>query len=147
MILQDLYVYFKTDATLSGLLGSSEPIYKIQAPTITGVGNPPVSPRMPWVLLEVTSGSRTKISQTKMEEIAYARVSVDAGPTQINKGQQIIERCQVMLENLRGVITTATDVHVTVGAIRGWAGFNEAYRYQFDATIRFTEDYTQPPVI
>lgn len=138
MILQDLYVYFKTDATLSGLLGSSDSIYRIQAPTITG------TPKMPWVLMEVTSGSRTKISQTKMEEIAYARISVDAGPTQINKGMQIIERCQVMLENLRGVITTATDVHVTVGAIRGWAGFNEAYRYQFDATIRFTEDYTQP---
>lgn len=137
MIEQDVYMYLRSDTTLSGLLGGVEKIYLVQVPS-----DP--EPKMPWVVLEVTSGSRTKISQSKMEEISYLRVSVDAGPYQSMMGRSIIERCKVLLENYRGLMTTATDVHVSVGAVRGWAGFSGANRYQFDATIRFTEAYTEP---
>jgi len=137
MIEQDIFAYFKQDATLSGYLGGNEKIYLIQVPE-----NP--EPKMPWVVVEVTSGSRKKISQTKMEQIAFARISVDTGPTQAFMGRNIIERCKNLLENYRGNLQTASDVHITIGAVRGWAGFSGTYRYQFDATVRSTETYSQP---
>ena len=140
MIEQDVYIYLKNDATLNALLGATGNVFLMEAPTVGNV-------LMPWVIVEVTSGSRTKISQLKMEEIAYVRVSVDAGPAQAFKGRDAIERCKVLLENYRGLLSTAIDTSVSIGAIRGWAGFGGAYRYQFDATVRFTEDYNQPTVV
>jgi hypothetical protein len=137
MIEQDVYVYLKNDATLNALLGATGNVFIMEAPTIGDI-------LMPWVIVEVTSGSRTKISQNKMEEIAYVRVSVDAGPAQAFVGRNAVERCKVLLENYRGCLSTAMDTSVSIGAIRGWAGFGGAYRYQFDAIVRFTEAYSQP---
>ena len=137
MIEQDVYVYFKQDATLSGYLGGNEKIYLISAPTDDSI-------KLPWVVIEQTSGSRTKISQTKMEEIGYLRISVDAGPDEVFGGRDIIERCKDLLENYRGNLDQADDVHISTSAIRGWAGLGNSYRYQFDATVRFTEAYTRP---
>ena len=136
MIEQDIRTYLMADATISGLVGQK--VYIIQAPT----ADP--TPQLPWVIVEVTSGSRTKISQTKMEEISFARISVDAGPDQLFKGRATIERCKALLENYRGLMGNAADLKVTIGAIRGWAGFGGAYRYQFDATMRFLETYSEP---
>lgn len=137
MIEQDVYVYFKQDATLSGHLGGNEKIYLISAPTDDSI-------KLPWVVVEQTSGSRTKISQLKMEEIGYLRISVDTGPDEVFKARDIIERCKHLLENYRGKLDQADDVHITTSAIRGWAGLGNSYRYQFDATVRFTEAYTRP---
>jgi hypothetical protein len=137
MIEQDVYVYFKQDATLSGYLGGNEKIYLISAPTEDSI-------KLPWVVIEQTSGFRTKISQTKMEEIGYLRISVDAGPDEVFGGRDIIERCKKLLENYRGNLDQAKDVYSTTSAIRGWAGLGNSYRYQFDATVRFTEAYTRP---
>ncbi len=137
MIEQDVYTYLRSDTTLSGFLGAPNNIFIIQVPTIN-------EPEMPWVVVEVTSGSRTKISQTAMEELAYVRVSVDAGPNQAFRGRKAIERCKVLLENYRGRMATAVDTSVSIGAIRGWAGMAGANRYQFDAIIRFTEVLNQP---
>lgn len=137
MIEQDVYTYFRSDATLSGYLGAPSNIFIIQAPSVN-------EPEMPWVVVEVTSGSRTKISQTLMEELAYVRVSVDAGAHQAFRGRNAIERCKVLLENYRGRMATAIDTAVSIGAIRGWAGLGGAYRYQFDAIIRYTEVFIQP---
>jgi len=137
MIEQDVYVYFKQDATLSGYLGGNEKIYLISAPTEEDI-------KLPWVIIEYTSGSRTKISQTKVEEIGYLRISVDAGPDEVFGGRDIIERCKYLLENYRGKLDQADDVDITTSAIRGWAGLGNSYRYQFDATVRFTETYTRP---
>jgi hypothetical protein len=137
MIEQDIYSYLKQDTTLSGLLGGNTNVFLIQVPT-----TPPVA--MPWVIVEVTSGSRAQITPTKMEEIAFARISVDAGPNQIFKGRAIMEQCKKALENYRGKMATAQDAHVSIGVIRGWAGFGGVYRYQFDATVRSIETYSQP---
>jgi len=137
MIEQDVYVYFKQDATLSGYLGGNEKIYLISAPTDDSI-------KLPWVVIEQTSGSRTKISQLKMEEIGYLRISVDAGPDEVFKARTIIEHCKALLENYRGKLDQADDVRITTSAIRGWAGLGNSYRYQFDATVRFTEAYTRP---
>lgn len=139
MIEQDVFVYFKESPTLSGIMGSTEKVYLIQAPS-----EDVDIAKMPWVIVEKTSGTRRKISQLKMEEIAYLRISVDAGPGQVFKGGTIVQECHRLLENYRGTIHNAVDVESTVGAIRSWAGFSGAYRYQFDATIRYTEPYSRP---
>jgi hypothetical protein len=137
MIEQDIYAYLLADTVLSGYLGAPTNVFLIQAPTLN-------EPEMPWVIVEVTSGSRNKISQTLMEETAYVRISVDSGLAQAFIGRHAIERCKVLLENYRGRLTTAADAVSSISAIRGWAGFNGAYRYQFDATVRFTEAFIQP---
>ena len=137
MIEQDVFVYFKGDATLASLIGDNTKIYLITAPTEG-------DPKMPWVVVEQTGGTRKKISQKKMEETALVRVTVDAGPDQLFTGRSIIEQCKNLLENYRGLLDQANDVYAETGAIRGWAGFGNAYRYQFDSTVRFTEDYNRP---
>ena len=139
MIEQDVFVYFRTSPTLSGIMNGTDKVYLIQAPSETVDVT-----KMPWVVVEKTGGNRRKISQAKMEEIAYLRISVDAGPGQVFKGGQIIQECHRLLENYRGQMQTAVDVESTVSAIRSWAGFSGAYRYQFDATIRYTEPYSRP---
>jgi hypothetical protein len=137
MIEQDVYVYFKQDATLSGYLGGNEKIYLTAVPT----DGPQ---KMPWVVVEKTGGTRRKISQSKTEEMALVRITVDAGPDQIFMGATIAEHCLKLLENYRGQLDQASDVYIESGAIRSWAGFGNAYRYQFDTNIRFTEGFNRP---
>ena len=137
MIEQDVYELFKEDTILSHLLGGNEKIFLIDVPTED-------ESKVPWVVVEVTSGTRTQLVQTKMEEVSFLRISVDTSPDKLFVGRDIIERCKNILENYRGNLGNAADVHVTISAIRGWAGFGSTYRYQFDATVRFTETYTQP---
>lgn len=138
MIEQDVYAYFKQSTTLSGLLGGTEKVFLVQVPQTYD------DSKMPWVIVEKTSGSRTKISQTLMEEVAYLRVSVDAGPAQMFAGFTLIDECKRLLENYRGEMNGATDVYSVTSAVRDWAGFGGSYRYQFDATVRYTEPFSQP---
>lgn len=139
MIEQDVFVYYKESPTLSGIMGGTENVYLIQAPSTTIDIT-----KMPWVVIEKTSGSRTKVSQSKIEEVAYLRITVDAGPGQMFKGASVIKECGRLMENYRGALQTAVDVESTISAIRSWAGFSGTYRYQFDATVRYTEPYSRP---
>lgn len=134
MIERDLLTYLQGYSSLTSLVGNK--IYVIQAPQ-SGV-------QMPWVIIENTSGTRRKIAQNKIEEIAYVRVTVDSGPNQVVLGRNIAEKAKEAVENLRGALGLATDVHITCGSIRGWAGIGGAFRYQFDVTARFTEPYAEP---
>jgi hypothetical protein len=134
LIEKDVLLYLQGVSSLVSLLGNK--MYIIQAPQ-TGV-------QMPWLVIENTSGSRKQITQAKVEEIAYLRITVDAGPTQYKAARDMIEIAKNAIENYRGVFQTADDCHITCGSIRGWAGIGGAYRYQFDVTAKFTETLVKP---
>jgi hypothetical protein len=134
MIEKDILLYLQGYTALTTLIGNK--MYIVQAPS--------TSVQMPWLIIENTAGQRNKIAQNLMEEIAYCRVSVDCGPAQAVAGRNIIEVAKTALENFRGLLNSANDAHVVCGSVRGWAGIGGAYRYQFDATIRFTEVHHQP---
>ena len=134
MIEKDVLLHLQNQAALTALV--SNKIYLIQAPQ-SGV-------TMPWLIVENTSGFRKQISQTKLEETAYLRLTVDCGPTQYTTGRDIIEVAKNSIENYRGLLNTANDAHITCGSVRGWAGLGGSYRYQVDVAIQFTEVYTVP---
>lgn len=134
MIERDILTYLQTYSPVTSLVGNK--IYVIQAPQ-SGVS-------MPWLIIENTAGTRKKIAQTLMEEVAFVRITVDAGPSQVVLGRNIIEAAKTGLENFRGDLGLAKDVHIACGSIRGWAGIGGAYRYQMDVTCRFTEAYNEP---
>lgn len=134
MIERDLLTYLQGYSGLTSLIGNK--IYVIQAPQ-SGVS-------MPWVIIENTSGTRRRITQDKTEEMAYVRITVDSGPNQVVLGRNIAEKAKEAIENFRGALGLATDVEITCGSVRGWAGIGGAFRYQFDATARFIEPYIKP---
>ena len=103
MIERDLLTYLQGYSSLTSLVGNK--IYVIQAPQ-SGV-------QMPWVIIENTSGTRRKIAQNKIEEMAYVRITVDSGPNQVVLGRNIAEKAKEAVENLRGALGLATDVHIT----------------------------------
>ncbi len=137
MLCHSIVSYFKQQATASGFIAPAS-IYPTQAPMDTD------SSKMPWIVVEVASGSRNKIAQNLIEENAQVRISVDTGPSQVARGAAIVETCQRLLENYRGYLYNLNDVVITCGAIRDWAGIGGAYRYQFDALIRYTVPFNQP---
>ena len=97
---------------------------------------------MPYLVVENTGGSRKKLTSNLTQEIALYRITVDAGPSQLNKGQQIIQEALQLLENYRGSIGNsikANDCFLTCSSIRGWAGIAGAYRYMFDGQALFTD--------
>lgn len=135
MIEIDTLLYLKSYPSLIALLPATS-IYNIQAPS-TDV-------KMPWLVLEKTSGLRKRITHLKTEETAYIRITVDVGPSAVVKGRNIAEQALIALENYRGNMGDSKDIIVTCGAIRGYAGYSECYRYQFDVTIKLIEDIHFP---
>lgn len=133
MIELDLLSYLRAQTTITSLVGDN--IYLIQAPT---------DKKMPWLVLEVSSGLRKRITNTYTEETSFVRLTVDAGPSQTVLGRQIIEAALRAIENYRGLLGTSNDVNIECGAIRSWAGYSEVNRFQFDATIRFIETTQYP---
>lgn len=129
--------YLQKKTSLITVLGGTGKIYAIQAPT---------GASMPWLIIEPTGGSRTRISATKGEATNMVRIGVDAGPSNWITGRNAIEYARIALENLRGTLGDATDLIITVGDISGYPGLNGAYRYSFPATCKYTYAWsTQQP--
>jgi hypothetical protein len=133
MIELDLLSYLRAHTALTALVGDN--IFLIQAPT---------DKKMPWLVLEISSGLRKRITNTYTEETAFARITVDVGPSQTVLGRQIIEAALRAVENYRGLLGASNDVIVSCGAVRSWAGYSEVNRFQFDATIRLIETTQYP---
>ena len=101
---------------------------------------------MPWLIIEPTGGSRTRISAARGEATNLVRIGVDAGPSNWITGRNAVEYARIALENLRGTLGDATDLIITVGDISGYPGLNGAYRYSFPATCKYTYTWnTQQP--
>jgi hypothetical protein len=137
MIEKDLMQYLQKKTSLTTALGGTGKIYAIQAPT---------GASMPWLIIEPTGGSRTRISASRGEATNMVRIGVDAGPSNWITGRNAIEYARIALENLRGKLGDATDIVVTVGEISGYPGLNGSYRYSFPATCKYTYAWsTQQP--
>ncbi|MFA5154664.1 MAG: hypothetical protein WC554_19115 [Clostridia bacterium] len=131
MILKDYYDYLISN---SGSLSISS-IYYIQAPE--GVV-------MPWIVVEVPSGIRSKLTYSKMQGRSWLRVTCDVGPSEIDTGATTINQIVSLTENYRGDLGNTKDVHMSCSEPRSWPGTGGAYRYQVDIEIIYTYDYIEP---
>lgn len=139
MILEEaLLKYFRLNAELVALVGSKEQI---------DIGQIAPTEKMPWIAIEVSPGTRTKIAHAKMEQRSTIRITVNGGPQHKVKCKSIAEKALRLLENYRGGLYDIDDVYITCNAINGISGLGNSVRYQFLANIRFTETLTKPSVV
>lgn len=135
MFENDLLKYFRSSSTLVAEIGDKDRIV---------IGNVVPSDKLPWLAIEIGGGTRSKISQSLTEQSSTIRVIVTAGPNQQVKGKSIAEMALRLLENYRGNIYSTNDVYITCSAINMINGLASVVRYQFTASIRFTEAYAEP---
>lgn len=133
MILKDVLIYLRNNTALATVMDNR--IYSIQAPS---------SVKMPYLIIEPTSGMRESIVFNVTGGKAWFRITVDVGPTDEVNGYTMIWTALRALENYRGDMGDTKDVVVTCGEPRGWAGIGGAYRYQFEAYFEYTEDRQTP---
>ena len=131
MILKDYYDYLIS--SVSTINNGS--IYYIQAPE---------GAVMPWIVVEVPSGIRRKLTYSKMQGRSWLRVTCDVGPNEINTGANAINEIVSLTENYRGNLGDTKDVHMSCSEPRSWPGTGGAYRYQVDIEIIYTYDYIEP---
>lgn len=135
MIEDSILKYLRASTSLVTALGSADSIV---------IGTVPPAGKMPWLSVEVAPGTREKISQVLVEQKNPLRIIVSAAPHQANKGRQCIELALRLLENYRGSIYSVNDAHITCGSISGLGGLASVVRYQFTASVRYTEAYQEP---
>ncbi len=139
MILEDVTTYLKGYAALTSISGislfSANKIYPIQVPN----GVP-----MPYLIVEVSEGSRERIAAQMTGGEAMIRITVDGGPNQNVMAGRIVETARRALENFRGLMGGTNDLFLTCSEIRGWAGMAGTYRYQFNVTGRYVETRQVP---
>lgn len=136
MIDRDIVYYLQTITPLTTLLGGASKVFPIQAT---------VGTLMPWLVVESAGGIREKINATDIEETSTIRITLDCSTAQIGTGRSAIEAAKAALEQYRGQFSVAQDVYIRCGAIRGWAGYSAGtYRWQFDAMVRYVEQFTRP---
>lgn len=133
MILDDLFVYMRNNATLTTLVGSN--VFDTQAPNSPDV-------KMPWLIIEITSGDGYGVSSQKKDNISFGRITVDVGPSQRVLGARIAAAAVSILDGYRGQLGNSADVIISCGEVRDWPGMGGCYRYQFDATIRYLSNYS-----
>lgn len=143
MIEKELLIYLQSPTivpckALTTKLGGIGKIFVLQVPTTDS------TTKMPWLVIEPTGGTRTKISATKVEEVNNVRVSVDCGPAQMVLGRECSDLAKKAVENYRGNMGGASDIMVTCSAVSGWPGLNGCYRWQFTARCQWTEAYSEP---
>lgn len=141
MILEDMVTYLKGYSALTTISGipsstfSAAKIFPIQAPTGTV---------MPYLIVEVAEGSRSKMAAQATESSPMIRITVDAGPNQNVTAGKIMEKAQKALENFRGAMGGTNDLFLTCSEIRGWAGMSGSFRYQMNVSGRYVETRQVP---
>lgn len=139
MILEDVVTYLRGYAVLTTISGvndfSAAKIFPIQAPTGT---------TMPYLIVEVAEGSRSKMAAQSTEGAPMIRVTVDAGPNQSVAAGKIMEKARKALENFRGAMGGSSDVFLTCSEIRGWAGMSGSFRFQMNVSGRYVEIRSTP---
>lgn len=143
MIEKELLIYLQTTtiprcAALITKIGGIGKIFVVQVPTTDS------TTKMPWLVIEPTSGPREKISPTKIEEVNSVRISIDCGPAQMVLGRECAELAKAAIENFRGKLGNADDINITCSAVSGWPGLNGCYRWQFVARCQWVETYSEP---
>lgn len=129
MVLKDMMIYLKNNSSIATAMNNK--IYSSQAP---------FNVEMPFMIVEITAGTREDITFNKTESLTWFRITVDVGPTQETDGYDMIWTAHRALENYRGDLGDTKDVYITCSEPRGWAGIGGAYRYQFDAKVKFIQD-------
>ena len=138
MLEESLLRYFRNNAELVALVGSKPQI---------DIGQVVSTEKLPWIAIEVSSGTRNKMSFNKMEQRSTIRVTVNGGPQHKVLCKSIAEKALRLLENYRGGLYDMDDVYVTCSAINGISGLGNSIRYQFLATMRFTDALIKPSVV
>jgi len=138
MIEADLLQYLQGNTALVGALGGVKQICVIQAPA--GL-------KMPYATIEAIPGSRKQMGASKIEEITMVRISLDCDQAKLMTGRTAIETIKTLVENYRGKLNGASDIHITCSSIGGWAGLLGTYRFQFTCTCRFIESLVKPTPI
>ncbi len=129
MILGDLVTYLKSYSALTALLPAAK-IFPLQAPT---------GEAMPFLIVEVSEGTRGKIAAQLTEGRPLVRVTINGGAGQTVSAGNIADKAQKALENFRGIMGTMNDVFIECSEIRSWPGMSGTCRYQFNANIKYTQ--------
>jgi hypothetical protein len=135
MIEADLLQYLQGNTALVTTLGGVKQICVIQAPATL---------KMPYATIEPIPGSRKQMGASKIEEITMVRISLDCELAKLMTGRTAINMIKALVENYRGDMNGADDLHITCSSIGGWSGLLGMYRFQFTATCRFVESLVKP---
>lgn len=138
MIEEDILKYFRNNAALVSAVGGTAQI---------DIGQVAPTNKMPWIGIEVSPGVRTKISEALMEQRSSLRITVNGGPQHKVLAKTIADMALRLLENYRGALYSTRDAYITCSAVNGISGFAGSVRYQFVASIRFTEAITIPQIV
>ena len=127
MIEQALVDYLNSQVSITSLIGGSK-VYYSRAPS---------KAVMPFITIKNAGGPRKKVTQYYTDADDTVTVYVDAS-NQFN-GRAIAEAIMRALENYRGDMYPAQDVHITLGSIRDLDGFQGTYRFILPVSILYKE--------
>jgi len=132
MIEADIISRLQGTTALTTLLGGIGKIFYIQAGTTA---------TMPWLLVEVSSGTPQRMGATKQQVTATARLILCIAQTSVTKGRQIMELAKDALQGLRGDATESKDLIVTCSDVTGYAGAGATAIFNLICTCKFMEDW------
>jgi hypothetical protein len=133
MIEKDLLEYLQSKTSITSLIGMK--IFIAQAP---------INVKMPYLIIDVVSGPRERITPTYMEQTAFCRITVNAGPQDLVLGRSAAEAALRAMENYRGGMGASVDLSITCGTVRDMLGLGGVIRYSFDAVAKTMETLQKP---
>lgn len=130
MIEQGIMAHLLADPNVTALVGTN--VFYRRAPSTVDA---------PWVVVTNSGGNRRKLSMdtdapgASTDARDTLSIYVD-DPSQF-RGRAIAEAVQISLENYRGDMLPAQDVHITTGTLRDLDGWGEFYRMLITVYARY----------
>ena len=132
MIEADIIGILQGNTALTTALGGINKIFYIQAGTTA---------TMPWLLVEVASGTPEKMGANKQQVTATARLTLAIAHTSAVKGRGIMETAKDALQGLRGDATESKDLEVRCSDVTSYAGVGSTDIFNLTCTCKFMEDW------
>ena len=127
MIEADIISILQGNTNLTTALGGINKIFYIQAGTTA---------TMPWLLVEVSSGTPQKMGANKQQVTATARLTLCIAHTSAVKGRQIMEYARDALQGLRGDATESKDLEVRCSDVTSYAGVGATDIFNLTCALR-----------
>ena len=132
MIEKDIINILQGNTALTTALGGINKIFYIQAGTTA---------TMPWLLVEVSSGTPQKMGASRQQVTATARLTLCIASTSAVKGRQIMELAKDALQGLRGDATESKDLEIRCSDVTSYAGVGSTDVFNLICTCKFMEDW------
>lgn len=136
MIEQGIMARLRATTAVTDLVGTN--IFYHQAPK---------DAVFPWVIIQNSGGSKTKIGLANSSNCLTDNrdtVQIYVDDDKQFRGREIAVEVQKALNNYRGNLAPANDVHLTSDTIRDLDGWNDTFRYIFPIYARYLENTNIP---